>query len=78
MKNFTLDEWIEWQCKLHSSNMDFNLSRIKEVASRLNISQTKKKVFTVHLGAWTASFFQSCPQRAKRARRRTKIERQGP
>ena len=47
MKNFTLDEWIEWQCKLHSTNMDFNLSRIKEVASRLNISQTKKKVFTV-------------------------------
>ena len=47
MKNFTLDEWIEWQCKLHSTNMDFNLSRIKEVACRLNVNKTKSKVFTV-------------------------------
>ena len=47
MKNFTLDEWIEWQCKLHSTNMDFNLSRIREVAARLNISKTQSKVFTV-------------------------------
>ncbi|MDC3386649.1 bifunctional folylpolyglutamate synthase/dihydrofolate synthase [Gammaproteobacteria bacterium] len=47
MKNFTLDEWIEWQCKLHSTNMDFNLSRIKEVAARLNIGKTKSKVFTI-------------------------------
>ena len=47
MKNFTLDEWIQWQCKLHSTNMDFNLSRIKIVAARLNIEKTKSKVFTV-------------------------------
>lgn len=47
MKNFTLDEWIDWQCKLHSTNMDFNLSRIKEVAARLNIGKTKSKVFTI-------------------------------
>ncbi len=47
MKNFTLDEWIEWQCKLHSTNMDFNLSRIKKVAARLNVLQTKSTVFTV-------------------------------
>ena len=47
MKNFTLNEWINWQCKLHSTNMDFNLSRIKEVAKRLNIHKTTSKVFTV-------------------------------
>ena len=47
MKNFTLDEWIEWQCKLHSTNMDFNLSRIKEVADKLNVLKTKSLVFTV-------------------------------
>ena len=47
MKNFTLDEWIEWQCKLHSTNMDFNLSRIKKIANRLNILKTQAKVFTV-------------------------------
>ena len=47
MKNFTLDEWIEWQCKLHSTNMDFNLSRIKDVAGRLSVNKTKSKVFTV-------------------------------
>ena len=47
MKNFNLDEWIDWQCKLHSTNMDFNLSRIKKVASRLNINKTKSKVFTI-------------------------------
>ena len=27
--------------------MDFNLSRIKEVANRLNVNKTKLKVFTV-------------------------------
>ena len=47
MKNFNLDEWIDWQCKLHSTNMDFNLSRIKKVADRLNIHKTKSKIFTV-------------------------------
>ena len=47
MKNFTLNEWIDWQCKLHSTNMDFNLSRIKEVAKRLNVHKTASKVFTV-------------------------------
>jgi len=47
LKNFTLDEWIEWQCKLHSTNMDFNLSRIKKVANKLNILKTEAKVFTV-------------------------------
>ena len=47
MKNFTLNEWIDWQCKLHSTNMDFNLSRIKEVARRLNVHKTVAKVFTV-------------------------------
>ena len=47
MKNFTLNEWIDWQCKLHSTNMDFNLSRIKEVARRLNVHKTVVKVFTV-------------------------------
>ena len=47
MKNFNLDEWIDWQCKLHSTNMDFNLSRIKKVANRLNIHKTKSKIFTV-------------------------------
>ena len=47
MKNFTLDQWIEWQCELHSTNMDFNLERIKEVAKRLNVDKTKLKVFTV-------------------------------
>ena len=47
MKNFTLDEWIEWQCKLHSTNMDFNLSRIKKVADKLNVLKTKSFVFTV-------------------------------
>ncbi len=47
MKNFTLEEWIEWQCNLHSTNMDFNLSRIKQVAKKLNIHKTKSAVFTV-------------------------------
>jgi len=47
LKNFTLNEWIDWQCKLHSTNMDFNLSRIKEVAKRLNVHKTASKVFTV-------------------------------
>jgi len=47
LKNFTLEEWIEWQCNLHSTNMDFNLSRIKKVASKLNIHKTKSTVFTV-------------------------------
>ena len=47
MKNFTLNEWIDWQCTLHSTNMDFNLSRIKEVARRLNVHKTVAKVFTV-------------------------------
>jgi len=47
LKNFTLNEWIDWQCKLHSTNMDFNLSRIKEVARRLNVHKTVAKVFTV-------------------------------
>ena len=47
MKNFTLDEWIEWQCKLHSTNMDFNLSRIKKVADKLNVLKTESFVFTV-------------------------------
>ena len=47
MKNFTLEEWIEWQCNLHSTNMDFNLSRIKKVANKLNIHKTKSTVFTV-------------------------------
>lgn len=47
MKNFNLDEWIDWQCKLHSTNMDFNLSRIKKVASRLNINKIRSKVFTI-------------------------------
>ena len=47
MKNFTLDEWIEWQCKLHSTNMDFNLSRIKKVATKLNVLKIKPIVFTV-------------------------------
>ena len=47
MKNFTLNEWIDWQCTLHSTNMDFNLSRIKEVARRLNVHKTVVKVFTV-------------------------------
>jgi len=47
LKNFTLDEWIEWQCKLHSTNMDFNLSRIKKVAAKLNVLKTKSIVFTV-------------------------------
>ena len=46
MKNFTLNEWIDWQCRLHSTNMDFNLSRIKEVAERLNTTAASK-VFTV-------------------------------
>ena len=47
MKNFTLDQWIEWQCNLHPTNMDFNLSRMKEVAEQLNIFPIKPKVFTV-------------------------------
>ena len=47
MKNFTLDEWIEWQCKLHPSNMDFNLSRVVNVAKKLNIDKTNSKVITV-------------------------------
>ena len=47
MKNFTLDEWIEWQCKLHPSNMDFNLSRVIDVAKKLNIDKTNSKVITV-------------------------------
>jgi dihydrofolate synthase/folylpolyglutamate synthase len=47
LKNFTLNEWIDWQCTLHSTNMDFNLSRIKEVARRLNVHKTVVKVFTV-------------------------------
>ena len=47
MKNFTLNEWIDWQCKLHPTNMDFNLSRIKEIAERLNVHKTTSKVFTV-------------------------------
>ena len=47
MKNFTLDEWIEWQCKLHSTNMDFNLSRIKKVAAKLKVLQIRPIVFTV-------------------------------
>ena len=47
MKNFTLDQWIEWQCNLHPTNMDFNLSRMKKVAEQLNIFPIKPKVFTV-------------------------------
>ena len=47
MKNYTLDEWIEWQCKLHPSNMDFNLTRVVDVAKRLGIDKTNSKVITV-------------------------------
>ena len=47
MKNFTLEEWIDWQCKLHPTNMDFNLSRVIEVAKKLKIDQPIPKVITV-------------------------------
>ena len=47
MKNFTLEEWINWQCKLHPTNMDFNLSRVIEVAKKLKIDQPIPKVITV-------------------------------
>lgn len=47
MKNFTLEEWIDWQCKLHPTNMDFNLSRVIEVAKKLKIDQPTPKVITV-------------------------------
>jgi len=47
LKNFTLEEWIDWQCKLHPTNMDFNLSRVIEVAKKLKIDQPIPKVITV-------------------------------
>ena len=47
MKNFTLEEWIDWQCKLHPTNMDFNLSRVIEVAKQLKIDQPPPKVITL-------------------------------
>ena len=47
MKQFSLDSWIDWQCKLHKSDMDFNLDRITKIADKLDLIKNKNIVFTV-------------------------------
>ena len=43
MKQFSLDSWIDWQCKLHKSDMDFNLDRITKIADKLDLIKNNAK-----------------------------------
>jgi len=43
----TLDEWLEWQEKLHWQSIDLTLERSRRVAARLNILKPAFKIITV-------------------------------
>lgn len=45
--NKTLDEWLEWQEKLHWQSIDLTLERSRRVAARLNILKPAFKIITV-------------------------------
>ena len=43
----TLNEWLEWQQKLHPANIDFKIERIKSVYNRLGIERIADKVIII-------------------------------
>ena len=40
----TLNDWLEWQQKLHPANIDFKIERIKSVYNRLGIERIANKI----------------------------------
>ena len=47
MEHKSLNDWLNWQQKLHPANIDFKIERIKSVYNKLNIKKIAKKIFIV-------------------------------
>ena len=47
MRCETLDQWLEWQTRLHDKAIDLGLDRVREVAGRLGIDNIAGRVITV-------------------------------
>jgi len=45
--NWNLQNWLDWQQTINSSEIDLSLERVKEVSSRLKLSKPKDKIFLV-------------------------------
>ena len=43
----TLNDWLEWQQKLHPANIDFKIERIKSVFNRLGINRIADKIIII-------------------------------
>ena len=43
----TLNDWLEWQQKLHPANIDFKIERIKSVYNRLGIERIANKIIII-------------------------------
>lgn len=47
MRYNTLSDWLDWQESLHGQEIDMGLSRIRQVAERMNLLNPKGRVVTV-------------------------------
>ena len=47
MENWGLSEWLHWQEKLNPKEIDLNLKRVGEVASRLDIRPPANRTFLI-------------------------------
>ena len=45
--SWNLQNWLDWQQTINSSEIDLSLERVKEVSSRLNLVNQKIKIFLV-------------------------------
>ena len=43
----SLNDWLDWQQKLHPKNIDFKIERIKSVYKKLKIDRIAKKIIIV-------------------------------
>ena len=47
MENWGLSEWLHWQEELNPKEIDLNLKRVGEVASRLDIQPPANRTFLI-------------------------------
>ena len=47
MENWGLSEWLHWQEELNPKEIDLNLKRVGEVASRLDIRPPANRTFLI-------------------------------